>query len=126
MLNKILPQAVQRFRSKSVDYGDAFEDLGLAGQYSDMHRKMRKLRKAMWHEENLIGEQPEEILEDLLGNILISLYLYDREQDPTYQRAFGSQPRSGQDTQPQRAIAAAKEGGKRQQATDEVRKPTSS
>lgn len=126
MLNQILPRAAQRFRSKSIDYGNAFEDLGLAGQYSDMHRKMRKLRKAMWHEEELHDEQPEEILEDLFGNILISLYLYDREQNPTYQRSARPQPSSGQDTEPQRAIAPPKDGGARQQKADEVRKPASS
>ena len=75
MVEKILPHAVERFQEKSVDYGDVFYDLGLKGQYSDMHRKMHKLRKFMWDEEDLGGEPPEEILEDLLGNILISLYL---------------------------------------------------
>ncbi|HEY7415902.1 MAG TPA: hypothetical protein VH593_11965 [Ktedonobacteraceae bacterium] len=126
MTTRIVGRAVQRLREKSRDYGDTYEELGLAGQYSDMHRKMRKLRKAMWHEEPLTGEQPEEILEDLLGNILISLYLYEQESNPTYQRSASSQPRSGQDTEPQRAIAAPPKGQARQQAADEVRKPASS
>jgi len=126
MINTLLPRAVKRFRDKSIDYDNAFEDLGLAGQYSDMHRKMRKLRKAMWHEEILADEQPEEILEDLLGNILISLFLYERESNPTYPRASGPQPSSGQDTEPQRTLTAPTESQARKQTRDEVRKSSSS
>jgi hypothetical protein len=77
MINQILPEAVKRFRSKSSDYGDVFRELGLAGQYSDMHRKMHKLRKVMWEGHELKGEPPKEILQDLIGNVLISLYLID-------------------------------------------------
>ena len=124
MLSIILPRAVKRFQEKSTDYGDTFEDLGLAGQYSDMHRKMYKLKKYMWHEENLIGEQPDEILEDLLGNILISLYLYDR--DKAHSRTASTEPLSGQDTKPQGTITPSKEDRTRQQKGDEVRKSSSS
>jgi hypothetical protein len=79
MVERILPELVRRFRSKSSDYGEVFRDLGIAGQYSDMHRKMHKLKRAMWDGEELKGEQPEEILSDLLGNILISIYLLREE-----------------------------------------------
>jgi hypothetical protein len=79
MINQILPDLVQRFRKKSADYGEVFRDLGIPGQYSDMHRKMHKLRRGMWEEEQLKGEPVEEILSDLFGNILISLYLIDEE-----------------------------------------------
>lgn len=76
MIGLILPSIITRFKNKSTDYGEVFRELGLAGQYSDMHRKMFKLKKAMWEGQPLAGEQPEEILSDLFGNILISLYLY--------------------------------------------------
>jgi hypothetical protein len=79
MIDRIMPTLAKRLSTKGVDYGDVFTELGLAGQYSDMHRKMRKLRKAMWEGQTLTGEQPEEILADLFGNILISLYLYEQE-----------------------------------------------
>jgi len=56
-------------------------ELGIRGQYSDMHRKMRKLKKSMWEGEDLKGEQADEILSDLFGNILISLYLMLHAQE---------------------------------------------
>lgn len=77
MINKILPLLVEHLRHKSADYGDVFKELGLRGQYSDMHRKMHKLKKAIWDGETLVGEQAEEVLADLFGNVLISLWLMD-------------------------------------------------
>jgi hypothetical protein len=75
MINKILPLLSEHLYHKSADYGDVFKELGVKGQYSDMHRKMQKLKKSLWDNEVLIGEQPEEILADLFGNILITLWL---------------------------------------------------
>lgn len=77
MVKLILPVLVERLRSKSADYGDVFKELGVKGQYSDMHRKMRKLKKSLWDDEELVGEQAEEVLSDLFGNILITLWLLD-------------------------------------------------
>lgn len=76
MINKILPLLVEHLRHKSQDYGEVFKELGLKGQYSDMHRKMHKLKKAIWDDDILVGdEQTEEILADLFGNVLISIWL---------------------------------------------------
>lgn len=81
MIERILPELVSRLRTKSADYGDVFMELGIKGQYSDMHRKMRKLKKALWDGEDLKGEQADEILSDLFGNVLIALYLMLHEHD---------------------------------------------
>lgn len=119
MVSDILPSLVQRLQSKAEDYGNVFMELGLGGQYSDMHRKMHKLKQAMWEGKHLKGEQPDEILSDLFGNILISLYLYGYGE--TDQRPAGAQSFSGQDTDAQRASTGRAKGGKRQQTADEVR-----
>lgn len=117
MINQILPEAMSRFRSKSSDYGDVFLDLGMAGQYSDLHRKMHKLKKFMWEGRKLRGEPPEEVLQDLIGNALISLYLIkyvgNRNETKAHPRAAGAQPVSGQDTDAQGAAAGGSEGGAR-------------
>jgi hypothetical protein len=117
MINQILPAAMLRFRSKSSDYGDVFLDLGMAGQYSDMHRKMHKLKKFMWEGQRLKGEPPTEILEDLIGNALISLYLIhyvgNRNETRAHQGAASTQPSSGQDTGAQGAVTGDSEGGTR-------------
>lgn len=129
MVNQILPKAVSRFQKKSADYGDVFKELGMAGQYSDMHRKMYKLRKYMWEGERLKGEGPKEILEDLLGNILISIYLIDyvgnRGETKAHQRASSAEPLSGQDTDSQRATAGGAESSEGQPQGNAIRQPTS-
>jgi len=113
MVNHILLKAVNRFKKKSADYGDVFKELGLAGQYSDMHRKMYKLRKYMWDGQYLQGESPKEILEDLFGNILISIYLIDyvgeRGETKAHQRSACSQPSSGQNPDSQGTPAGGTE-----------------
>lgn len=130
MTNKILPELVKRFREKSSDYGNVFYDLGLGGQYSDMHRKMYKLKKAMWEGKELKGESPEEVLSDLLGNILISLYLYRYDEFglneiEARQRAAGAEPIGRQDTGAQRASTGHQKGREGQPTADEVRQPPS-
>lgn len=75
MINDDLAAALDRFFRKASDYGLLFLELGVRGQYSDMHRKMHKLKKALWEEQSLQGEQPDEILQDLIGNCLIALFL---------------------------------------------------
>ena len=126
MINTILPRLVERFENKAADYGEVFRELGLGGQYSDMHRKMHKLKKAMWDREMLKGEQPEEILSDLFGNILISLYLYGPTKASPW--TASAQPSSGQDTGPQGPVPQSVEAKGRagQQAADAIRKLASS
>ena len=123
MVNKILPQLVKRFREKSSDYGDVFKELGIAGQYSDMHRKMYKLKRVMWYSGSLQGEQADEILADLFGNILISLYLLNESEEN--QRAASSEPSSGQDTDSQGTSTNRQKGRARKQATNAVRQSAS-
>lgn len=120
MVADILPRVASKFQKKASDYGDVFFELGLPGQYSDMHRKMYKLRKAMWEEEELKGEQPEEILQDLIGNCLISLYLIEDDRKAN-QRTASTKPSSGQDTNSQGTRPGSKKGGARQQKADAVR-----
>lgn len=81
MIGGIMPDLALKFQQAALDYGDAFEELGLKGQYSDMHRKMKKLKRAIWDGETLTRESVEEIMGDLFGHVLISLYLL-RQTEP--------------------------------------------
>jgi hypothetical protein len=79
MEKNILPILVEHFKAKSSDYGpDGFTDLGLRGQFSDIWRKVKKLKRTIWDGETLQFEDTEEILKDLFGHILISLYLIQK------------------------------------------------
>lgn len=61
------------FMEKQVDYGDRGDDLGLAGQYAEIHRKIGKLKRAMWDGQELAGEKMDEVLLDLIGHCFLSL-----------------------------------------------------
>jgi hypothetical protein len=74
IVEEILPTTLKRFETKAAEYGDEAPNvLGIRGQYSDMHRKMAKLRRAMWEGELLTSEPLEEVLDDLIAHCLLTL-----------------------------------------------------
>jgi hypothetical protein len=79
IVTEILPKVLELYLSKSRDYGgNVMEDapgggLGPKACFPDMWRKMGKLRRAIWDEQPMVGEQPDEILSDLIGHVLIIL-----------------------------------------------------
>lgn len=72
----ILPKAMELYLKKSKDYGGNVMDrfgLGQKAAIPDMARKFGKLIDAIWCDKPLEFEQPDEILMDLIGHILIIL-----------------------------------------------------
>jgi len=71
-----MPEWLRLFAKKNADYGSgsAFE-LGERGQYSDIHRKMIKLKRAMWDGEELDFESTDEIISDLIGHLFLTLHM---------------------------------------------------
>lgn len=96
--DRIGPNVLSFFGHKAMDYdtGPAFQFLGSKGQFGDINRKFWKLYKAMWLEEELVGEQPIEILYDLIGHCLLTIWLLEREKEPvpdsTALRILGEEP----------------------------------
>jgi hypothetical protein len=76
----ILPAVLERFVRKNADYGDSAKFLGAKGQFADINPKFWKLYRALWLGERLVGESVEEILHDLIGHCLLSLYFMDTDQ----------------------------------------------
>ena len=76
VISVVLPKAIELYLKKSKDYGgnvmDRFE-LGEKAAIPDMARKFGKLIDAIWRDQPLQFEQPDEILMDLLGHIVIIL-----------------------------------------------------
>lgn len=70
------------FGRKNSEYGSgsAF-DLGERGQFSDMYRKMIKLKRAMWDEDEsvLTTEGVDEIIMDLIGHCFLTLEMRARK-----------------------------------------------
>jgi len=76
MVERLLPPLVENFLMKSGDYGeDGFQELGARGQYSEIHRKVKKIKRVLWDGEELKHESVEEVVADLFGHILILTYL---------------------------------------------------
>lgn len=83
-----LPALLQEWKGhqkwKSMDYnGSGIENadvLGPRGQFADIWRKIWKLKKALWDGATLEGEQPREILLDLIGHCFLTIDMLDREK----------------------------------------------
>lgn len=74
ILLELVPVVLSRFARASRDYGTTGANrLGAAGQFADMSRKMLKLQRALWEGKTLEGEQPEEILSDLIAHCLLTM-----------------------------------------------------
>lgn len=78
----ILPEVLSRFVRKNADYGDTALFLGAKGQFADINPKFWKLKKALWDGEKLHGESVKEILSDLIGHCLLTLYFLEQDDEP--------------------------------------------
>lgn len=81
----LMPEFWEQFARKAADYNDNENEnhraLGVRGQFADIWRKIGKLKKALWEGRSLAGEQPREILLDLIAHCFLTIAMIDRE-DP--------------------------------------------
>lgn len=78
ILKEHLPKWLELFATKNAEYGggSSFE-LGPRGQFSDMYRKMIKLKRGLWEdkEDELVSEGVDEILLDFIGHCFLTLVM---------------------------------------------------
>lgn len=73
-----VPIWLKGFERKARDYNSAKTGwephtfLGVKGQFADIWRKIGKLKKALWDDEPLEGEQPLEIIDDLISHLFLT------------------------------------------------------
>lgn len=83
LTTRLLPEFLAHFSAKNADYSDAEMEphrvLGKAGQFSDIWRKIWKLKKALWDGKELTQESTREILLDLIGHCFLTLALLEEE-----------------------------------------------
>ena len=79
---KIAEEALALFIKKNNGYGEPDEDdLGARGQYADMHRKWKRIKKHLWDGEPWEGEESfEEVLMDFIGHLLLTIDFERREK----------------------------------------------
>jgi hypothetical protein len=76
IVDRHLPRALEHFLQRNAEYGDDAEfELGIKGQYPDISRKVKKLKRRWWEdEEPKAGEESDEtIVMELIGHLLMSL-----------------------------------------------------
>lgn len=83
----LVPEFIAHQQEKAADYNGSLvpgmenaDVLGVRGQYADIWRKIAKLKKALWDGEELTGEQPREILLDLIGHAFLTIDMLDRTE----------------------------------------------
>jgi hypothetical protein len=77
IVDLIVPAAVGRWLRKNEDYRGAQMFLGERAQFIDVNRKFWKLFHIVWEEIPPEFESEQEIKMDLIGHLLMSLYLND-------------------------------------------------
>lgn len=104
IISKLVPEWVEHQKLKGADYNTIsaagepiFENadvLGIRGQFSDIWRKIWKLKKGMWDGETLVAEQPREILMDLIGHCFLAIDMIDRKAGERFEADRRSQVKS--------------------------------
>jgi hypothetical protein len=76
----LIPEVKAHMQKGADHYGeDNHNELGLPGQYADMWRKIKPLKRALW--DGLtegMKESPREICLDLIGHCLLSIAMLDK------------------------------------------------
>jgi hypothetical protein len=76
-----LTAAWEKFLEGYREYGEgAADELGLAGQWGDLYRKIKKLKRPLWEgdREALTRESPRQVLQDIIGHALLALDMLER------------------------------------------------
>ena len=80
-----LPRAMRLFAAKNAAYGNASERFGVVAQYMKMVGKLDKLEKPLYEDrglgQELEFEGVEEVLFDLIGHALETIYLYNAARE---------------------------------------------
>lgn len=67
VIQDVLPKVLELWMKKSKDYGGTSGGLGPKAPFVDIWRKVIKLKRSLWHGEELQFEQNDELLKDLIG-----------------------------------------------------------
>lgn len=74
----IVPQALERYVEKCGDYGDDDDPDAQAGQYFQMKKRMRKLRRVLLEGQTLTGESATEVLQDFIADCALAIDYIER------------------------------------------------
>jgi hypothetical protein len=70
-----------KFTERYREYGEgAADELGLAGQWGDLYRKIKKLKPELWEgvTDRRLAETPRQVLLDIIGHAFLAIDMIDR------------------------------------------------
>lgn len=81
-IDRIIYEWRAEFGKAYSEYGEgAADELGLAGQWGDLHRKIRKIKPDLWEGRQRVRpmrETPRQVLMDIMGHCLLAIDMIDR------------------------------------------------
>jgi hypothetical protein len=83
VLGPLLHEWARYFAAKQMDYRDDGNTFGAMGIVPDIDRKAKKIRRAIWDHQVLKGEQPREILFDMIGHCFLMVAELDKLEAKT-------------------------------------------
>lgn len=75
----LLPEIKEHMYEGFQHYGDNHNELGVRGQFADIWRKIKPLKRALWDGETLTRESPRQICLDLIGHCLLTILMLDEQ-----------------------------------------------
>jgi hypothetical protein len=76
------PAVLDRWLRKNADYKGQQMFLGSRAQFADINRKFWKLKSFMWDGEEPEFESPIEIIDDMIGHLLMTRYFLSPRTSP--------------------------------------------
>lgn len=80
IVTELIPEWIEYFLPKNADYGDFHHELGSKAQFVDIWRKARKMKNAIWDDQEMNHEGADEILKDMIGHCFLALQLRKIEE----------------------------------------------
>jgi hypothetical protein len=81
IFQKLLPEWSQDFLDDNAAYGEDPAPLGPSGEFVEIWRKAKKLRRALWDCEEIGSESAREVAMDLVGHCFLLITLIDEERE---------------------------------------------
>lgn len=76
ILEIIAPKVLALWAEKNKDYAGQQVFLGMRAQFADINRKFWKLKQVMWDDEDSSFEKADEIMMDMIGHLLMSIFFW--------------------------------------------------
>jgi hypothetical protein len=71
----LVPQWQSQFLVKNAGYGESDGDLGVQGEFVEIWRKAKKLKRDVWDDGHIGPETSREVVLDMIGHCFLWLYL---------------------------------------------------